>query len=247
VKQNLDDPERIHEIRSNIERKPALRALYTELYDKYEACLKNAPAEGLVLELGSGGGFIKQRLPFVITSDILPYTGVDQVIDAMKLPFPEASLRAVFLNNVLHHISDAEAFFKEATRCLVPGGRIFICEPYLSHLSRPIYKFLHHEPCDPSTRDWRFESKGPLSDANNALAWIIFKRDRDRFVKLFPELKVSRFEPHTPLRYWLSGGMKAWTLLPGWGFQCATAFDQLLIKISPEFASFVDIELERTT
>ncbi len=243
---SINHPDRIHELRQIIEKKKSLQLYYLETYQKYQNCLNRCPPQGVALELGSGGGFVKQVLPEVITSDLIPYEGVDQVIDATHLNFADQSLRAIFLSNVFHHIPDVEAFLKEANRCLLPEGRIFISDPYYGRLSSWIYQYLHHEPFDPDAKSWSFKSSGPLSDANGALAWIVFQRDLSRFTKTFPQLKLVHFQPHSPLRYWLMGGLKRWNLLPKSLFKIATRLDNSLVRLSPHFASFVDIELVKS-
>jgi SAM-dependent methyltransferase len=241
----LDDPRRFAQLQDVIARKPALRALYREVYERFADCLRRCPAGGIALELGSGGGFTKEVLPEVTTSDVIPYAGVDRVVDATKMGFPDASLRFIGLQNVLHHIPDAEAFFREADRCLKPGGRVLIVDQYPGLFSAFIYRHLHHEPFHPEAREWKFDSTGPLSGANGALAWMVFERDRALFEERFPRLRIARVEPRTPLRYWLSGGLKAWSLLPGSLFAAATMLDESLLRISPRLASFVDVELEK--
>lgn len=241
----LDDPARHQEIRDIIRRKPSLRLYYSEVYRKYRESLARCPKEGIALELGSGCGFAKEEIPGIVTSDVIPYPGVDRVIDGTRMELPDSSLRFLCMQNVLHHIPDAEAFFREASRCLLPGGRIFIVDQYAGWPSRWIYKYAHHEPFHPEADDWKFASQGPLSDANGALAGIIFERDREKFSRLFPKLELVRYSPHTPLRYWLTGGLKSWSALPGWAFPAATALDSALARLSPKFASFVDIELVR--
>jgi SAM-dependent methyltransferase len=237
---DLDDPSRIDEVRTLIQRKAALRHYYLEVYEKYAACLRRCPSEGIALELGSGAGFIKSEIPDVMTSDVLPYAGIDRVVDATRMPFEDQSLRAILMMNVFHHIPDAEAFLREASRCLKPGARIYMLDQHVNWFSRFVYRHAHHEPFDPDAKEWRFESTGPLSGANGALATIVFERDRDRFERLHPELRLEVFRPHTPLRYWLAGGLKRWSLLPGWGFSAATFLEQ---KLSPGFGCFVDIEI----
>ena len=74
---------------------------------------------------------------------------------------------------------------------------------------------------------------------------IVFHRDRPRFESLFPKLKLREYTPHTPLRYWLAGGLKSWTLLPQAFFPAATKIDNLLLRVSHNFGSFVKIELEK--
>jgi len=239
----LDSPDRIHHLTAVIERKPALRALYEEFYSSFAAGLARSPARGSALELGSGGGFLKKRLPDVMTSDVLPYEGVDRVIDAMQMPFENQSLRALFLLNVFHHIPDSLKFLQEAERCLMSHGSLIVIDQHVSWISHPIFKYLHHEPFHPEAPEWRFDSAGPLSGANGAQAWIVFKRDRSRFERTFPTLKLLEYRPHTPFRYWLSGGLKAWSLLPMWAFGAVAMFEKAFLKVFPSSGSFVTVHI----
>src|SRR5690606_32755936 len=108
---------------------------------------------------------------------------------------------------------------------LAPGGRIFIVDQNKGWISTPILKYAHHEPFNTEARTWSFESTGPLSGANGALAWIVFQLDLEEFRKKFPELQILQYRPHSPLRYWLTGGLKKWCLLPGWAFPMASCVD----------------------
>ena len=225
--------------------KPALRAFYEEVYGKFVDCVARCPPTGTIVELGSGGGFLRDVLPEVVTSDLLPYPGIENVVDGTNMPFADGSLRAILMLNVFHHIPDCAAFLREASRCLAPGGRVFMVDQYPSWLSTPIYRWVHHEGFAPEAPEWQFESSGPLADANGALAWIVFERDRERFVREFPALELVRFEPHTPLRYWLSGGLKWWSLIPSFAVHAATRLDRALERVSPRLCSFVDVELRR--
>lgn len=241
----LDTPEREESLRRLILRKKALKAFYDEQYRKYADVLSRSPREGMVLELGSGAGFVKEVLPEITTSDVIRYRGVDAILNAAKLPFPDQSLRAVFLSNVLHHLPDAEGVFRELSRCLMISGRVLIVDQYAGYPARWIYKYLHHEPYHPESMEWKFAAGGPLSSANGALAWMIFVRDRVRFQNAFPALQIQAVRPHSPFRYWLCGGLKSWSLLPGSLFAAATVLDRALIRVSPAFASFMDVELCR--
>jgi SAM-dependent methyltransferase len=240
---HLDSPERVHFIRSRIEEKRSLKAWYRENYEKFKAVVALCPPAGVVLEIGSGGGFLKEVVPETQTSDILAYEDMDLQVDATRLPFQENSVRAVFMLNVFHHIPDVAAFLRECERCLVPGGRVFIVDQYPGLIGGTIYRHFHHEPFVAETEEWRFQSSGALSSANGALAWMVFERDRKKFETLYKTLRIARFEPHSPLRYWLTGGLKNWSLLPKSLFSAATRLDSLLIKTTPKFGSFVDIEI----
>jgi SAM-dependent methyltransferase len=239
---DLNSPDRCVDIRYTIQQKSFLKQLYSEIYNKYLACAKRSPP-GSILEIGSGAGFVKEIIPHIITSDVVAYSSVDKVMDATQMDFPDKSLSCICMFGVLHHIHNTPAFFQEAQRCLIPGGRLLMIEPYLGWLSTFIYRYLHHEYYDPYAESWEFESKGPVSDANIALPYIIFERDLRLFYKQFPMFSLERYESHSPLRYWLAGGLKKWSLLPRWSYKYASWLDQKLIHLSPKWGSFVDIEL----
>lgn len=222
---SIDDPVTTDLRRSIIATKPFLRAIYA---DWYGAILERVPdGEGSVLELGSGAGFFEQFLPDVITSEVFACPGVQLVADARRLPFAAGALRGIVMTDVLHHIPDVAAFFREATRCLRPGGAVVMVEPWVSAWSRLIYRHLHHEPFEPEVQRWDFPAKGPLSDANGALPWILFERDRKQFDEEFPDLWIEKIRPMMPFRYLVSGGVSMRTLMPG----CTTSLWKSIEKV----------------
>lgn len=239
----LDNCNREKDIRARIQSKDVLRRLYREFYSRYAECLRTCPENGVSLEIGSGAGFLKSVVPSVVTSDILSYESVDIVMDASMLPFSDNSLTSIFMLNALHHIPNSRLLFCEIERCLKPGGRVLIIDQYHGWLSSLIYKYIHHEPYAPKSANWNFKTSGPLSGANGALCWIIFYRDRSLFKKLYPSLKIASLNPNTPLRYWLSGGLKWWSVLPCLLFNMATRFDCWISTRFPDLCSFVDVEL----
>ena len=93
--------------------------------------------------------FLRDYIPGLITSEILPVPEISVALDAQALPFGEQSLRAVVMTNVLHHIARPRDFFAEAGRCVRDGGALIMIEPWVSLWSKLIYKNLHHEPFDP--------------------------------------------------------------------------------------------------
>lgn len=239
----LNNPNRVDELKNIIQKKISLYRIYLSYYHFFKKSLADCPAQGHAIELGSGAGFIKNIIPDITTSDYLAYKGVDKVIDATNLPYEGNSVKFIGMINVLHHIPKVEQFFSEAQRVLIPGGKITLVDQHHGWLSRWILKYAHHEPYMPHANTWAFETSGPVSGANGALAWIVFQRDRQKFEKLFPKLEIIRYEPHTPLQYWLSGGLKKWNLIPTWAFGLIKALDKLLICFSTQFGSFVNIEI----
>jgi SAM-dependent methyltransferase len=184
-------------------------------------------------------------VPELIATDLIPYPTVDIVLDATQLPFPSRSVRCFVMLNTFHHIADCARFLEEAARCLVPGGRILIIDQHRGFISTPILKHFHHEHYDDRAVEWRFDSTGPLSGANGALAWNVFVRDREKFERSRPELRIVRYQPIMPLRYWLSGGLRRWNMLPGFLHYASRVLERGLLLLAPDFGSFVVIELLR--
>ncbi|MCB9252081.1 MAG: class I SAM-dependent methyltransferase [Flavobacteriales bacterium] len=240
---DLDDPRRTIKHKEIILSKPFLKKLYQEWYSNMKKHLNGVP-EGKILELGSGGGFLKDIIPDVITSDILPLPGNDMVFDALDMPFEDNSVSAFLMVDVFHHVPDSLKFLQEMRRTLKPGGKIVMNEPWNSAWGRFIYNNFHHETFNPKG-DWKIPSSGPMSDANGALPYIVFDRDRERFSKEFPELKITCFKKHTPLRYLLSGGVSMKSLVPSFSFGFLKGIESVLQPISGIFSMFVTIVIEK--
>lgn len=239
---DLDDPRTTALRRQIIQGKPFLRALYTDFYQEFLAARGRAPV-GPCLEVGSGAGFLKQLMPGVITSDVFLVPGLDLVLDAQQMPFADGSLACLFLLDVLHHVPAPLKFLQEAARCLRPGGRVVMIEPAHTTFSRPIYTRLHYEPFAPHA-GWELTAGGPLSGSNQALAWILFCRDREQVLARVPGLQLSGLRLHTPLAYLLSGGVSLRSLLPGWAFGPVRALERLLAPLHRWLAMFMTVELE---
>ena len=240
---NLDDPQIVERSRRMIRQKPFLQKIYDEWYAQLNEAI---PAgEGPVLELGAGGGFLKARMPGLITSDILMNPHVDLIADGCRLPLKSGKLRAIVMTNVFHHLPDVHAFLQEATRCVRPGGVIVMVEPWVSFWSRGIYGHVHYEHFAPNTDKWNFSPRHPMSESNNALAWVVFERDRQNFEDLFPEWQLQPIVVGMPFRYLLSGGISLPSLMPGWMFGFWRKFEQLLGPWMPKLALFAQIVLVR--
>ena len=178
-------------------------------------------------------------MPDVVTSEIFTCPGINVVLDGQRMPLEDSSLRAIVMTDVFHHLPRAREFWREATRCVRPGGVVAMIEPWVSGWSKLIYTKLHHEPFRPDAAEWEFPSSGPLSGANGALPWIVFQRDRAVFEREFPQWKIERVEKIMPIRYLLSGGVSMRSLLPGWMHGPVAAMEKLTCGHAAMFAHVV--------
>ena len=104
----LDDPRTTRLRRRIIQEKPFLKRIYDEWYEAIAATL---PAiGGPVLELGAGAGFLRDKIPGVITSEIFGCPEIDVVLDALSLPIANAALRAIVMIDVLHHLPQPQTY-----------------------------------------------------------------------------------------------------------------------------------------
>jgi SAM-dependent methyltransferase len=235
---SVDDPRTTLLRHDIIQNKAFLHALYTEWYERI---IRVLPQKNDVLELGSGAGFLQQFLPEVITSEVFETPGVRLIADACDLPLPDKSLDAIVMTDVFHHIPDVGRFLMEAGRCIRPGGKIVMIEPWRTPWSECVYTHLHSEPFSPDS-GWKIPSTGPLSGANGALPWIVFKRDRALFEAQYPQWRIKDIEPMMPFSYLLSGGVSMRSLLPGWMYCPIRVLERVLVQ--KKWAMFALIELE---
>lgn len=232
-------------LRSRIIReKSFLRQIFEEWYTSISKLLPD-DITGPVLELGSGGGFLRDFIPGLITSDIIELHNVDIVLDGQRLPFQNASLRGIVMIDVFHHLPNVKSFLAEAAYCVKPGGVIVMVEPWATRWSRLVYKHLHHEPFCPEAEEWLFPRGGPLSQANSALPWIVFDRDREKLAAGFPEWRIKEIELHMPFCYLLSGGVSLRSLMPGWLFRMWRRIEDIIEPWMHFWAMFATISLSR--
>lgn len=236
---NLDDPNTTLIHRNIILSKPFLKKIYINWYSDIMKRTQDLSNQKIV-EIGSGGGFIKDLYPDVITSDIMPLEVCDMTFAAEQMPFENESIGAIIMVNVFHHIPDCKKFLNEAVRVLPKNGKIIMVEPYNCLWSRFINKTFHHEPFD-VTAKWEFESFGPLSSSNQALPYIVFERDFDKFEKLFPNLKIKKIDYHSPISYLFSGGVSMKSLIPNIFFGIIYNFERVFS--SRRFNMFATIEI----
>ena len=239
--QELDEFERTLAHRNIIRSKPFLKNLYKKWYSDFIACASNSPI-GKFLEIGSGGGFLKDIFPQIITSDILSLPHVDLLLNAETLPFKGQDLGCIMMLNVFHHIPRPYLFLHEAERTLLPGGKIIMTEPANSAFGRFIYKNFHHEPfLENGERE--IDSGKPLGNSNQALPYIYFERDVDWFKTEFPTIEISSIKYHTPLLYLASGGLTRDALFPMMFYRIFSGIEWILSPFNRNLGLFCTIIL----
>lgn len=74
----------------------------------------------------------------LITSDLTPGGGIDQVIDATKMPFEDNFLDGIICTEVLEHVFNYEEIVKECYRVLKKNGKMIVTVPFYFNIhSKP--------------------------------------------------------------------------------------------------------------
>jgi SAM-dependent methyltransferase len=225
-------------------------ALLHEIYlDVYRRLMSEVPSAEFprTLELGSGGGFLKEIAPHVLTSECVAAARIDRVVDACCLQnsFGDESLDAIVAFNVLHHLPDIAAFLRGASRVLRKGGRIAAIEPWFTPVGQWFYRALHHEPVVNDPSDWSIRGEGRLAGANSRLPTSVFRDNDERFGREFPGLVIRKRTPFHKWLYLLSGGLRLNTRIPRTIARPLVALDRRVGKGDATFGIFGVIVVDR--
>jgi SAM-dependent methyltransferase len=125
--------------------KPHLQENYRRFYQQIATRI-DASRPGIIVELGSGMGNIKEVLPHCITTDLFPNPWLDRQENAYRLSFANNSVSHLILFDVWHHLRYPGTALREFHRVLAPGGRLILFDPAASWTGRIVYGLFHHEP-----------------------------------------------------------------------------------------------------
>lgn len=215
-----------------MDEKPLVQACYALWHKLLLDDADSAGAEGAIVELGSGLSRLRLLRPEIVTTDVVP-GNVKLLVDGRHLPFRDGSVRALLLTHVFHHIPDVAAFLHEAGRVLRPGGVISIVDCAHTPFSRFFFGRIHPEPYRAAAREWSFPAGHTMLDSNQALTWIVFERDRERFEAEFPVLRIERRRWLPWFSYLLSGGVNLRSFVPRPLTPLASLADRALRPLDP--------------
>ena len=129
---DVDLVDQIVKHRELLLQKPMIREVFFEIY----GLLRDAETRyfragtGRKIEIGSGSSLLKTVVPEVELTDVVPYEGLDRVVDAMNMPYQDGSLKTVFGVHCFHHLSDPYKFLSEIERVCSRGGGAILVDPY---------------------------------------------------------------------------------------------------------------------
>jgi SAM-dependent methyltransferase len=214
---DIDSPDRVLAHRQILKSKKMIQEVFLEFHGLFnDLDRKYFFGNGSRIEIGTGSSPIKESFPDVLATDIVQGEGIDIVIDASNMSTPNSSIRAIFAQNVFHHLPDPSRFFSELDRVLLPGGGAVLIEPYYGIVASALFKRISkYEHFNKSQESWKSGTNQPMSGANQALSYIVFIRDRLKFDENHPNLEVVLISPiGNYLRYILSGGINFIQLAP---------------------------------
>lgn len=238
---DIDDNRRIEIHNKILSSKKMMKDVFEEFY---RHCLESSEnyfcKDGLELEIGSGVSFFKSIHPKLITSDIIPAKHLDLLIDAQNMhQIEDNSLKAIYAINVFHHFSSPRLFFNELMRVLKPGGGCVLIEPYYGLFASQFYKHIHStEHFNPNQKNWESEQEmGVMTNANQALSYIVFVRDKNIFQSEYPNLEIILNKPlDNYLRYLFSGGLNFRQILPYYCNYSLIAIEKILIPVKKQIS-----------
>lgn len=210
--------------------------------------------ETLAVELGCGAGFTRRFLrgARLELTDVEPRPWVDRVVDALAMPYADATVDVLIANNAVHHFARPALFFAEAARVLRPGGHLLLQECDASLTTRLAIRLTGHEAydfgADPFDPDQVCNDPADPWSANCAIPNLLFDEPA-RFEAAFPAFRILEQRRSEFFVYFNSGGIVGrapYLPLPSFALRVLDVIDSALVRVAPGiFASQRRIVLRR--
>ena len=178
------------EINENLtywQNKPILQTIYNDFYALIGAQVDRSQ-EGLIVELGSGIGNLKQHIPECICTDVFPNPWIDQVENAYRMSFADESVSNLILFDVFHHLEYPKAALNEFRRVLKPHGRVIPLRTLYQRIGMDRLRRFSQGACSMVRQDqlrrWPHIGRSPR----------LLCRPRQRLPHLPTQPKVSRLD-----------------------------------------------------
>jgi SAM-dependent methyltransferase len=230
------------------QRKPLLRSVYGGFHRLIASRLDRS-VPGLVVELGSGMGSIKEVIPDCVTTDLFPNPWLDRQENAYRLSFADASVSNLILFDVWHHLRYPGTALAEFRRVVAPGGRVIIFDPAISWTGWAVYGLFHHEPIGariPITWDAPQGFKPADSDyfaAQGAATRVFWRREAPDRLRGWELIEA---DPRPSFEYFATGGFSGAQFGGPGTLRLWRGLDRLLSRWPNLFAARLLVVLKRT-
>jgi SAM-dependent methyltransferase len=236
----------IDENREHWRRKSLLRRVYAQFYGDIAARVKSEN-RGLIVELGSGMGNVKENIPDCITTDVFPNPWLDRVENAYALTFGDQTVSHLILFDVWHHLKYPGEALREFSRVLAEGGRILIFDHAMGFLGRYVVGAVHHEPLGlEHDIEWRAgegfrpDEAGYYAAQGNASRIFAGKK----FRALLDGWEITEIKYYSGLAYLGTGGFRGPQLYPAALLPFFNSVDAVLSKF-PALSSRMLVVLDK--
>lgn len=204
-----------------LQEKPYFTDLVVDLHQHLLELVKHysLAKRGSIIEVGAGVIPLSHIGNEIVSSDVEFSSDLSCIVDAMAMPFSNASSSAVIGQNVLHHIPDPDLAFDEFRRILSTGGVVVLVEPYFGWFASLIYPALfssegYNKNLAPKED---LIGKNGLPMPNQAMSYKYFEAGVNARPSHCPDFTIVHHAPVVSgLRYLLSGALNFRRIAPRW-------------------------------
>lgn len=238
------------EILSNQEhwaRKPVLHDIYRGFHTEIASRVRR-DLPGMIVELGSGIGNIREVLRDCIRTDLFARPWIDRIENAYALSFGDHTVSNIILFDVFHHLRYPGTALRELHRVLHRGGRVIIFEPCMSLLGLIVYGLCHPEPLGLTAQikwfapaDWSPQTDTYYAAQGNATRVFL----SGRYAGRLRDWRVIERRRVSALSYVASGGYSGPQIYPRSALPAMRRLDALCDLVPSTSATRLLVVLEK--